>query len=334
MNFSEKMRARAEANPRTLVLPEGTDIRILQAARIITDKKLASHITLLGNKEKINELALENKIDLSLLTLLDPAHDEQKAQFVEEYYSLRKHKGLSKKDAEREMTEPLKFGAMMVRLNKADGMVGGAAHATADMLRAAITIIKTKPGTKIASSCFVMCMPDKHWGADGHLIFSDCATVPNPDPEQLSEIALSTAESCRAFLNTEPIIAMLSFSSYGSAQHPLVDKVKKALQLVRQKRPNLIIDGEMQADAALIPSVADIKVPQSKVGGRANVLIFPDLNAGNIGYKLVQRLGGAKAYGPLLQGFAGPVNDLSRGCSIDDIVNTAAVTVVQAQYNR
>ncbi|MBN1798830.1 MAG: phosphate acetyltransferase [Spirochaetales bacterium] len=331
MNFSEKMRARAKTNPRTLVLPEGTDTRILQAARIIADKKLASHVTLLGDKEKINVMARENKIELSSLTLLDPANDDKKAQFAAEYYALRKHKGMSKEQAEQEIVHPLKFAAMMVRLNIADAMVGGAAHSTADMLRAAITIIKTNPGTKVASSCFVMCLPDKHWGADGHLIFSDCATVPNPDAEQLSEITISAAESCRAFLNIEPVIAMLSFSSYGSAQHQLVDKVKKALQLVKQKKPDLNVDGEMQVDSALIPSVAEIKVPGSKVGGRANVLIFPDLNAGNIGYKLVQRFCGAKAYGPLLQGFTKPVNDLSRGCSIDDIVNTAAVTLVQAQ---
>jgi len=333
MNFSEKMRARAKVKPCTLVLPEGTDIRVLQAARIITDKKLASHVTLLGNKEKISSIAGENKIELSSLTLLDPAHDEKKAQFAEEYYSLRKHKGMSKETAEQEITEPLKFAAMMVRLGFTDTMVGGAINSTADLLRAAFMIIKTNPGTKVASSCFVMCLPDTHWGADGHLIFSDCATVPNPDAEQLSEIAISAAESCRFFLNTEPIVAMLSFSSHGSAQHPLVDKVKTALKLVKQKRPDLSVDGEMQVDAALIPSVADIKIPGSKVGGRANVLIFPDLNAGNIGYKLVQRLCGAKAYGPFLQGFAKPVSDLSRGCSVDDIVNTAAVTLVQAQHS-
>lgn len=332
MNFSEKMRARAKAKPCTLVLPEGTDVRILQAARIIADKKMASHVTLLGDTEKISAIARENKIDLSSLILLDPAHDEKKERFAGEYYTLRKHKGMSKEQAEQEIIHPLKFAAMMVRLHIAEAMVGGAAHSTADVLRAAITIIQTNPGTKIASSCFVMCLPDKHWGADGHLIFSDCATIPNPDAEQLSEITISAAESCRAFLNIEPVIALLSFSSYGSARHQLVDKVKKALQIVKQKRPDLNVDGEMQVDAALIPSVAEIKVSGSKVGGRANVLIFPDLNAGNIGYKLVHRLCGAKAYGPFLQGFAGPVNDLSRGCSVEDIVTTAAVALVQAQH--
>jgi phosphate acetyltransferase len=334
MNFSQRMCERAKKNPKTIVFPEGTDLRILQAARFITDEKMSSGVTLLGNTDQVRNLALRTKVNLDGLTILDPERSPELGAFAAEYYELRKHKGMSTDEARKEIVEPLKFGAMMVRLGRAHAMVGGAVHATADLLRAAITIIKTSPGTKTASSCFVMYLPGTKWGADGHFIFSDCGTIPDPTAEELSEISISAARSCRDFLDTEPIVAMLSFSSYGSATHPSVEKVRKALELVREKQPSLIIDGEMQADAALVPEVARAKVPGSKVGGKANVLIFPDLNAGNIAYKLVQRLAGAEAYGPLLQGFAKPVSDLSRGCVVDDIVSAAAVTLVQAQNSK
>ena len=245
---------------------------------------------------------------------------------------LRKHKGVTRQQAEEAMNNPLNWGAMMVHTGAAHAMVAGADNSTANVLRAALTVIRTAPGIKVASSCFVMKMTDPKWGIDGHMIFSDCATVPNPDPDQLSEIAIAAADSCKVFLQAEPLVALLSFSTKGSASDPMVDKVVKAVELVRSKRPDLMVDGEMQLDAAIVPVVAQKKAPGSPVAGKANVIVFPDLNSGNIGYKLVERFSGAKTYGPFLQGFRKPVSDLSRGCSIADVVNTSAVTLVQSLY--
>lgn len=330
MTFAEKMKLKAQELQKPLVLPEGTEPRTIAAARIILDEKIASQVFLIGRTADIEAAAKAEGIDLTGITLVDPSLAENRQVYADEYYALRKHKGLTEAEAFEQIVDPLKWGAMMVRLDDAGAMVAGAENSTGKVLVAAFTIIKTKPGTKYASSCFVMCTDKTELGADGSFIFSDCATIPDPTAEQLAEIAEAASDSCKIFLQTEPVTAMLSFSTKGSASHPYVDKVTTALELVKAKRPDLQIDGELQLDAAIIPGVGSKKAPGSSVAGKANVLVFPDLQSGNIGYKLVQRLAGAEAYGPILQGFAKPVSDLSRGCSIEDIVVTAAITIAQA----
>jgi phosphate acetyltransferase len=313
-----------------LVLPEGTEARTLRAARQIIDSRLAASVTLVGCPEEIERAAHSADCELKGIDLAFPECCEQREPFAAELYRLRRHKGLTIEGAWTQICDPLSFGAMLVRTDHADTLVAGAESSTAKVLKCVFTIIGIHPEVELASSFFVMHLPGSDWGERGHLLFSDCATIPNPDARQLSEIALAAGDSFRILLQAEPRVAMLSFSTYGSASHEMVNKVAEATALARLKRPDLLVDGELQLDAALIPEVAAKKAPESEVAGRANVLIFPDLNSGNIGYKLVQRLAGAEAYGPFLQGLSKPVSDLSRGCSVEDIVNTSTVALVQA----
>ena len=331
MTFTEKMTEKARSMGKTLVLPEGTESRTLRAARMVTDQKISSKVTLLGEISAVTKAAEDAGVSLDGISIEDPSTSPRLENYAGVYHELRKHKGLSLDDARGKITDPLLWGAMMARLDDADAMVAGAENATAKVLVAGFTIIKTAPGVKSASSCFVMDFPDSQWGEDGLMVFSDCATIPEPTVEQLAEITTASAASCRTFLQVEPVVAMLSFSTKGSASHPLVDKVLEALALVKKNAPDLLVDGELQLDAAIVPSVGEKKAPGSQVAGKANTLIFPDLQAGNIGYKIAQRFAGAGAYGPFLQGFAKPISDLSRGASVEDIVNTCAVTLTQAK---
>lgn len=330
MTFAEKMKAQAIEANKKLVLAEGTEGRTIQAARKIIDQKIAASVTLVGQEDAIRKAAKAVNTSLDGIILEDPLTNADRKDFGKEYYALRKHKGMTEEEAFEGITDPLRWAAMMVRLGKADAMVAGAENTTGNVLVAAFNIIKCKPGIKFASSCFVMATDKTDLGANGSFIFADCATIPNPTAEQLAEIAEASALSCKTFLQAEPKVAMLSYSTKGSAKGDLVDKVVKATELIQAKLPDLAVDGELQLDAAIIGSVAKSKAPDSKVAGKANTLIFPDLQAGNIGYKLVQRLAGAEAYGPILQGFAKPISDLSRGCSIEDIVITSSITLAQA----
>lgn len=333
MTFAEKMKAQAIEAGKNLVLAEGTEPRTIQAARKIVDEKIAKNVTLVGQVEAVNAAAKAVNTSLEGIIVEDPATSADRKAFAQEYYELRKHKGMTEAEAFEGIVDPLRWGAMMVRTGKADAMVAGAENTTGNVLLAAFNIIKTKPGIKFASSCFVMATDKEQYGANGSFIFADCATIPNPTAEQLAEIAEASALSCKTFLGAEPKVAMLSYSTKGSAKGDLVDKVITATNLVKAKLPDLAVDGELQLDAAIVGSVAKSKAPGSTVAGTANTLIFPDLQAGNIGYKLVQRLAGAEAYGPILQGFAKPISDLSRGCSVDDIVITSAITLAQSATN-
>ena len=327
MDFITTMKSKAASMRKRLVLPEGTDPRVMKAARIIMNEQLASSVVLLGKVANIYKTAEQAGINLDDIEIVCPQADAKLNKYAQEYFELRKYKGMTEEQARIDMIDPLRWGAMMVRFGEADAMVAGAESTTVDVLRAGLAIIGTTPGVKTASSCFVMSGLDSQWGSDGKFIFSDCAVIPDPTPDQLADISESAAQSCREFLGVEPVVALMSFSTKGSAKHPIVANVQSAVQILKERNPGFVFDGEMQADAALVPSVTDSKAPGSPVKGKVNTLIFPDLSSGNISYKLLQRLGNAEAFGPFLQGFAKPISDLSRGASVDDIVTTCAVTL-------
>lgn len=330
MSVMDKITEKAKSDPKYILLPEGAEERTVQAAELIKKQGIAK-IALLGRKDEIEAAAQKLSVSLDGVELIDPLTSPDLPEFTEKFYEMRKDKGVTPEKAAETMKDTLFFAAMMIKVGKADGMVAGAINTTGNTLRPALQIIKTAPGISTVSSCFIMEVPNKALGTDGVLLFGDCAINPEPTAEQLAAIAVASANTARALAGIEPAVAMLSFSTKGSAKHELVDKVQQATALAKQLAPNLNLDGEMQLDAAIVPKVAALKAPGSPVAGKANVLIFPDLQSGNIGYKLVQRFAGAEAIGPVSQGFAAPVNDLSRGCSVQDIVSVVAITAVQAQ---
>ena len=330
MSVLDKIKVKAKADVKHVVLPEGEEERTIRAAEIITKEGIAK-LTLLGNPEAIKAKAETLGVCLSGVEIVNPVDSPDFGRYVNEFYEIRKAKGMTPEKAEKSMKDTMFFGAMMLYDDKVDGMVAGAICTTADTLRPGLQIIKMAPGMNTVSSCFIMEIPNKAFGDDGVMIFADCAVNIAPTSEQLASIAVASAETGKALCGIDPRVAMLSFSTKGSAKHENVDKVVAATAMVKELAPNLNVDGELQADAALIEKVGQLKSPGSPVAGKANVLVFPSLEAGNIGYKLVQRLAGAEATGPICQGFRKPINDLSRGCSVEDIVSVVAITAVQAQ---
>ena len=332
MAFIEQIKERARKDIKTIVLPEATDIRILKATEKVLKEKYAK-IVLVGNEEEILKKAKTNNISIEGANIVNPETSDAYNKYVDLLYSLRKEKGMTIEKAKELVLNPVYFGMLMLKdeEGKVDGLVSGAIHSTADTLRPALQILKTLPNTKLVSAFFVMVVPNCKYGKDGVFIFADSGLNENPNPEQLSEIAISSAKSFKQLVGEEPKVAMLSYSTYGSAHSELTEKMIEATKITKQKAPDLLVDGELQLDAAIVPEVAELKAKESPLKGEANVLIFPNLDAGNIGYKLVQRLGKAEAYGPLCQGIAKPVNDLSRGCNSDDVAGVIAITAEQAQ---
>ena len=332
MAFIEEIKNRARNDIKTIILPEAEDKRVLEAASKVINQGFAK-VILLGDKNRILENSKKYDINLDGVDIINPLTSEKKEEYKQKLYELRKNKGMTLEQAEELLKEPIYFGMMMLKdeNSKADGLVSGAAHSTANTLRPALQILKTKPGTKLVSAFFVMCVPNCEYGENGTFIFGDSGLNQKPTADELSEIAISSSKSFEQLVRKEAKVAMLSYSTKGSAKSELTEKVIEATKLVKEKEASLMVDGELQLDAAIVPEIAASKAPESPLKGEANVLIFPDLDAGNIGYKLVQRLAKAEAYGPLCQGIAKPVNDLSRGCSADDIVGVVAITAVQAQ---
>ncbi len=332
MSFIDEIKEKARQNIKTIVLPESQDPRVLEAARKVTDQGFA-RVILLGEYDYINQIATQNNINLEGITIINPKESDKLESYIEKLYELRQAKGMTLEKARETLNDNIYFGTMMIKMGDADGLVAGSICSTADTLRPSLQIVKTAPNVKLVSSFFVIQVPNGEYGDNGKFLFSDCGLNVNPSADELSEIAISTANTWKNLFGTEPKVAMLSYSTLGSA--PDVEgmnlKVREATNLVRQKSPDLSVEGEIQLDAAIVPSIASKKAPESRVAGKANILIFPDINAGNIGYKLVERLAHAEAYGPVTQGIAKPVNDLSRGCSSDDIVGVIAITALQAQ---
>lgn len=330
MNLLEQMCSRAQACPQRIVLPEGTELRTLKAANQILADEVAE-IILIANPAEVETLAKENGLDqLSKATVVDPKNHAKKEAYAELLFQLRQKKGMTLEEAQKKVEDPLYLATLMIKSGDADGEVAGALNSTGNVLRPALQIVKTMPGISVVSGAFLMFLQNKNYGSDGLMVFADCAVTPNPNAAELAQIAVSTAATTRSIAGFEPNIAMLSFSTKGSAKHEMVDKVVEATRIAKEMEPSLHIDGELQADAALVESVAKQKAPGSDVAGQANVLVFPTLESGNIAYKLVQRLGDAEAVGPILQGMAAPINDLSRGCSVDDVYKMIVITSNQA----
>lgn len=326
----DRIKAKASSDVKKIVLPEGDEVRTVEAASILKKEAIAEPI-LIGNVDSVNKVAAELGVDISGIEIIDPETSDRTADYAKELYELRKAKGMTEEVAAKTVLDPMYYGIMMIKLEEADGLVSGAVHTTGDMLRPALQIIKTKPEMKLVSSSFLMEVPNKELGEDGLLVYADCVVNPCPTAEELAYIAVGTAATAKALCGfEEPRVAMLSFSTKGSAKHDLVSKVQQAVDMAHELAPDLLLDGEMQFDAALVPKIGASKAKGSPVAGRANILVFPDLQAGNIGYKITERIGGANCFA-VLQGLKKPCNDLSRGCSVDDIVNTVAMTAVQAQ---
>ena len=331
MTFIERIKEQAKQEIKTIVLPESEDIRVLKATEMVQKEGFA-RIILIGDTEETLKLAKENNISLEGIQIINPKTSEKLSKYSQDLYDLRKAKGMTLQDAQELLrTNSRYFATMMVKEGDADGFVSGACHPTSDTLRPTLQILKTAPDTNLVSAFFVMVLPDKEYGEDGVFIFADSGLNEYPDADALSEIAISSARSFKELVGSEPRVAMLSYSTHGSANSPLTEKVVEATKILKEKNPDFIFDGEIQLDAAIIPEISELKAPGSPLKGKANILIFPDLDAGNIGYKLTQRFGHAEAYGPLCQGVAKAVNDLSRGCSSEDIVGVVAITAVQSQ---